>query len=427
MLTLESKQILNLIQREVVPAIGCTEPIAVALAVAKAKEVLGEIPSSIEVFLSANVLKNAMGVGIPGTGMIGLPIAIALGAIIGKPEYELEVLKDLSETTLNDAKRMVEKECISIQLKSDTPDKLYIEAICAAENANSKVVICGSHTNIAYVEYNGKVFKDTLGCNNDNATAGEELKLTFDKVYDFAMETPVEELRFILKAVELNKIAADESKKGTFGHSVSKVMESGMRKKIMGNSIMTRLISVTTAACDVRMAGAMIPVMSNSGSGNQGITATLPVAVFAEEMENPEENLIRALILSNLMVIFIKRKLGRLSGLCGVMVAGIGSGCGITYLMGGTREQVANSVKNMIGDLTGVICDGAKPSCALKVSTAVSTATIASLMAIDNKVISSSEGITDNDVDKTINNLTDIGSNGMLQTDEMVLKIMTTK
>ncbi len=423
----EKEKILALIKREVIPAIGCTEPIAVALAVAKAAEVLGEAPLSIEVFLSANVLKNAMGVGIPGTGMVGVSIAIALGAIIGKSEYGLEVLKDLNPKALRAANQMVANQCISVQLKDEAPDKLYIEAYCNAESSQSKVVICGSHNNIAYVECNGEVLKDTLVGGKEKPSGEAEPELTFDKVYDFAMDTPLDELRFILQSAKLNQTAALESKNGIYGHSISGVMDSARRKNIMGDSIMTRLISVTTSACDVRMAGAMIPVMSNSGSGNQGITATLPVAVFAEETGKSEEELIRALILSHLMVIYIKRKLGRLSGLCGVMVAGIGSGCGITYLMGGTREQVGNSVKNMIGNLTGVICDGAKPSCSLKVSSAVSTATISSLMAMDNKVLSSLEGITDNDVDKTIQNLTDIGSDGMLQTDKMVLDIMTSK
>lgn len=423
----ECSKIINLIKQEVVPAIGCTEPIAVALAVAKATEVLGATPSAVEVLLSANVLKNAMGVGIPGTGMVGVPIAIALGAIIGKSEYGLEVLKDLTPEALEVAKLMVAKQCISVRLKEETPDKLYIEAYCSAGSSQSKVIVCGSHNNIAYIESNGEVLKDTLVGGREKPLDGAEPELDFDKVYDFAMETPLDELRFILQSAKLNQTAASESKNGIYGHSISGVMESAMHKKIMGDSIMTRLISVTTSACDVRMAGAMIPVMSNSGSGNQGITATLPVVVFAEETGSSEEELIRALALSHLMVIYIKRKLGRLSGLCGVMVAGIGSGCGITYLMGGTREQVGNSIKNMIGNLTGVICDGAKPSCALKVSSAVSTATISSLMAMDNKVLTPLEGITDNDVDKTIQNLTDIGSDGMLQTDKMVLDIMTRK
>lgn len=423
----EIDTILALIKREVVPAIGCTEPVAVALAVAKAKEVLNEKVIRTELFLSRNILKNSMGVGIPGTGMIGLPITIALGVVVGKSEYGLEVLKDLNPEKLAEAKQIVEDKQYLVQLKENAPDKLYIEALCFGSNTYSKAIICGSHTHIVYVELNGEVLFDEMNNGKFRQLENKDVELNFDTIYDFATETSLDDLEFILRAAELNKLAANESLKGPFGHSVARVIQSKSYQNIMGNSVYNRLVAVTASACDVRMAGAMIPVMSNSGSGNQGITATLPVVVFAEEMNKPKDQLIRALALSHLMVIYIKRQLGRLSGLCGVTVAGIGASCGITFLMGGTREQVAYSVKNMIGNIAGVICDGAKPSCALKVSSAVSSATFSAMMAMDNKVVSSLEGITDEDVDKTIQNLTDIGSEGMVETDKMVLEIMTNK
>ncbi|GAO28614.1 L-cysteine desulfidase family protein [Geofilum rubicundum] len=419
--------ILALIKREVVPAIGCTEPVAVALAVTKAREVLGERVVKAEVFLSRNILKNSMGVGIPGTGMIGLPIAIALGIVVGKSDYGLEVLKDLNPEVLAQAKELVAAQISSVQLKEDVPDKLYIEVHCYGNQSHSKVIICGSHNHITYVEANGAVLLDEMSNGRFRKAETDEVELSFDTIYDFATETALTDLEFILEAAELNKSAAKESLKGPFGHSVARVLQSSSFQDIMGSSIYNRLVAVTASACDVRMAGAMVPVMSNSGSGNQGITATLPVVVFAEEMNKSREQLVRALALSNLMVIYIKRGLGRLSGLCGVTVAGIGASCGMTYLMGGSREQIAFSVKNMIGNMTGVICDGAKPSCALKVSSAVSAAIFSSMMAMDNKVVSALEGITDNDVDQTIRNLTDIGSEGMTQTDKMVLDIMVNK
>ncbi len=421
------EEIISLIKREVIPAIGCTEPAAVALAVAKAREVLAEVPVLTEVLLSANILKNSMGVGIPGTGMIGLPIAVALGLVVGKSEYGLEVLKDLDEKALEQAKKIAEGQSLRINLKEHSPDKLYIEVCCHSVNSVSKAIICGSHTNISYVERNGEVLMNTMTPEVRGIYREEYPELTFETVYEFSTQTPVEDLQFILKAAELNKTAANESKKGDFGHSVARVLDSEAHKNMMGDCLFTRIISTTASACDVRMAGAMIPVMSNSGSGNQGITATLPVVVFAEETGKTNEQLVRALTLSHLISIYIKHNLGRLSGLCGVIVAAIGAGCGITYLTGGSREQIAGSVKNMIGNITGVICDGAKPSCALKVSSAVSTAIISSLMAMDNKVVSSLEGIADDDVDRTIRNLTDIGSEGMARTDQMVLDIMTRK
>jgi len=420
-------KIIALIKHEVTPSIGCTEPVAVALAVAKAKEVLGVLPDIIEVILSTNILKNAMGVGIPGTGMVGLPIAIALGALIGKSEYGLEVLKDITPESLESGKKMITEKVITVYLKKDIAEKLYIEVKATCGNNKAKVIISRDHTRFSHIEKNGDIILHLNDENDSDLTKAETVNLSYAKVCDFALESPIEELRFILETATMNTAASNESLKGEYGHSVAQTVRHGSQQNIMGNTIFTRMLSVTAAACDARMAGALFPVMSNSGSGNQGIAATLPVSVFAEETGKSEEELIRALTLSHLMTIYIKQSLGRLSGLCGAVVAATGSACGITYLMGGSREQIAFSIKNMIGNITGMICDGAKPSCALKVSNGVSTATLSALMAIDNKVVTSIEGITDEDVDKTIHNLTKIGSEAMNETDRMVLEIMTTK
>lgn len=420
-------QIISLIHQEVIPAIGCTEPVAVALAAAKAAEVLGHRPEKIEVLLSANILKNAMGVGIPGTGMVGLPIAVALGTLIGKSAYELEVLRDITPEALEAGKAMIDNKIIHIALKENV-DKLYIEVICTAGEETSKVIICHEHTHIIYVEKNGVVLADLRKeISGDTVCHEEELKLSFSTVYEFAIEMPLDEIRFILETAELNKNAAQASIKGHYGHTVSKTISGEYGRKYMGDSAYTHMLTMTAAACDARMDGAMIPVMSNSGSGNQGIAATLPVLSFAEDINCTEEQLIRALTLSHLMVIYIKQSLGRLSALCGCVVAATGSSCGITYLMGGSKTQISFAIKNMIGNITGMICDGAKPSCALKVSSGVSTAMISALMAMENKVVTPVEGIIDEDVDKCISNLTAIGSRGMEETDKLVLDIMTGK
>ena len=421
-------QIIKLIHQEVIPAIGCTEPVAVALAAAKAAEVLGCRPEKTEVFLSANILKNAMGVGIPGTGMVGLPIAIALGTLIGKSAYGLEVLRDLTPEALTGGKQMIEDKCIHIALKENV-DKLYIEVLCSAGDETSRGIICHEHTNIVYVEKNGSVLTDLRkeGVTCDASAEDDELKLSFSIVYEFAMEMPLDEIRFILETADLNRKAAEASLKGNFGHTVSKTVSGAYGRKYMGDSAYTHMLAMTAAACDARMDGAMIPVMSNSGSGNQGIAATLPVLSFAEDIECSEEQLIRALMLSHLMVIYIKQSLGRLSALCGCVVAATGASCGITYLMGGNKVQISYAIKNMIGNITGMICDGAKPSCAMKVSSGVSTAMLSALMAMENKVVTPVEGIIDEDVDKSIINLTSIGSKGMEATDKLVLDIMTGK
>lgn len=419
----EREEIVKLIRQEVIPAIGCTEPMAVALAVAKAVEILGVVPQKIDVLLSANMLKNAMGVGIPGTGMAGLPIAIAMGALVGKSEYGLEVLRDITPDALEEGKRMIDKKIINVHLKENISEKLYIEVLVSAENNAAKAIISHEHTRFVHLEKDGQILLAEKFETEGDLTPESELQLSFDKVCAFALETPVDELHFILKTAEMNKAAAIESMKGDYGHGVSHTLANGM----MGNNVFTRMLSVTAAACDARMAGAMFPVMSNSGSGNQGIAATLPVSVYAEETGKSEEELVRALTLSHLMTIYIKQSLGRLSGLCGAVVAATGSACGITYLMGGSHEQIGYAVKNMIGNITGMICDGAKPSCALKVSNGVSTATLSAMMAMENKVVSAVEGITDENVDKTIQNLTKIGRDGMCETDRLILEIMTNK
>ena len=413
-------EILQLIRQNVVPAIGCTEPMAVSLCTAKAAEKLGCRPEHIDVWLSGNVLKNAMGVGIPGTGMIGLPIAIALGALIGKSEYQLEVLRDLTPQDVEEGKRFIAENRINIQLKPLCPDNLYIEVLCKGDGKTASAIIEGSHTH--FVEHASDCRKE-----KETAMPEEERQLNLRLVYDFATTSPLDEIRFLLKTRDLNMQAAEDAKKGNYGHCLGKTIDRPLAHGIFGNSIFSHIISKTASACDARMGGAMIPVMSNSGSGNQGICATNPVVVYAIENENTEEELIRALTLSHLTAIYIKQSLGTLSALCGCVVASIGSSCGITYLMGGDYERICRSVKNMIANLTGMICDGAKPSCSLKICSGVSTALLSALLSMEGRWVTAAEGIVDEDVDRSIHNLTSIGADAMRMTDEMVLNIMTSK
>lgn len=428
----ERERIIALINREVVPAIGCTEPMAVSLCVAKATETLGSVPTRIDLLLSANILKNAMGVGIPGTGMIGLPIAVALGALVGKSEYGLEVLRDSDDAAVAEGKKYLEGDHISIGLKQDIAEKLYIEVICTGEDGSSSMaVIAREHTHFTFVSRTSAegqctvLLDEPLSDSKSDEKKEEELNLRL--VYDFATTSPIEELEFINEARRLNENVAKEALKGNYGHSLGKTLQRPLGIGIMGNTIFSHIISATSSACDARMAGAKIPVMSNSGSGNQGIAATMPVVVFAQENHNTEEELTRALILSHLTAIYIKQSLGRLSALCGCVVASTGSSCGITYLMGGNYDQVAYSVKNMIANLAGMVCDGAKPSCALKVSSGVSTAVLSAMLAIQNRYVTNVEGLIEDDVDRCIHNLTRVGGAGMDETDRMVLDIMTHK
>ena len=422
----DREAIIALIKREVVPAIGCTEPVAVSLCVARATELLGAKPDSVSVRLSANILKNAMGVGIPGTGMIGLPIAIALGVLVGRSEYGLEVLKDADEKAVEAGRRFIEEKRISVQLKEGITEKLYIEVTVTASGHYAEAIISGGHTTFVYMRRDDEVLLDERKPSSEQANV-QDVELTLQRVYDFATTSPIEELQFILESRRLNKAAAESAFAADYGHSLGKTLRGEKEIKIMGDSIFSRILSYTSSACDARMGGAMVPVMSNSGSGNQGITATLPVVVYGEECGASEEQIIRALTLSHLTVIYIKQSLGRLSALCGCVVAASGSSCGITYLMGGGYEEVAMAVKNMIANLTGMICDGAKPSCALKLASGVSTAVLSAMMAMEHRCVSKLEGIIDEDVDTSIRNLTSIGRDGMDETDKLILNIMTEK
>lgn len=425
--TSEKKAILELMHRQVVPAIGCTEPIAVALCVAKAAEMLGKVPEQINVRLSANIFKNAMGVGIPGTGMIGLPIAIALGAIAGKPELQLEVLRDCKRDDVEKGKEYIGEGRINITLEHDDPDKLYINVVCRADGKETEARIKSAHTHFVYLRNGDDVVLNVEACAEQTEKEAEDIKLTLGKVYEFASTVELDDIRFILEAKKLNEAAAEAGMTENYGHELGKTLCSPLGHGIMGESIFSRILAATSSACDARMAGAMIPVMSNSGSGNQGICTTMPVVVFAKENHNTEEELIRALVMSNLTAIYIKQNLGALSALCGCVVASTGSSCGITYLMGGSYEQISFAVKNMIANLTGMICDGAKPSCALKLTTGVSTAVLSAMLAMQHRYVTSVEGIIDDDVDQSIRNLTAIGSKGMNDTDRFVLDIMTHK
>lgn len=421
--------IIRLINREVVPAVGCTEPAAVSLCVAKATELLGCIPDQINLRLSSNILKNAMGVGIPGTGMIGLPIAVALGALIGKSEYGLEVLRDVNPEAVEEGKKYIAEHPISIKLFEDAPSNLHIDVEVVHDTDRVRATISREHTNFIYLERNRSVIfneepkNDGTGIQTDTT---EDVELDLHTVYEFATKTPLEEIDFILKARDMNLAIAQLALREEYGHSLGMTVRDKGRA-LFGDTPLAHIVSYTSAACDARMGGAPVPVMSNSGSGNQGICATMPVVAYAEDIHADQEHLIRALILSHLTSIYIKQSLGRLSALCGCVVASTGASSALVYLMDGNYEQVSAAVKNMVANLTGMICDGAKPSCAMKISSGVSTAMMSAMLAMNGKCVTSAEGIIDDDVDRTVRNLTSIGRDAMRATDLYVLDIMTCK
>ena len=429
-------ELLHLLRSEVIPAIGCTEPIAVALCVARAKELLGVEPDEITVYLSKNVYKNALAVGIPNTGMTGLPIAIALGATVGKSEYMLEVLRDATPEAVAYAKEYMLRVPAQIHINYEAPSILYIHAEVRKGDKTAQATIMDGHTN--FVEETspksspkGKDFSTAQ--NTLPLREGTGIGLNLRRVYDFAMEVDIHDITFLTDGAEMNTAAAETSFADQYGHGLGRLLRANTltatpeMEKLFGNTLFTKIISYTCGACDARMSGAMVQVMSNSGSGNQGISCSIPVYLYAKENNCNEEQTLRALALSNLTVIYIKQSLGRLSALCGCVVAATGSAAGITYLMGGNYEEITYAIKNMIANISGMICDGAKPGCALKVTSGVATAIFSAYLAMQHSFADSTEGIVEDDIDRTIRNLTRIGHDGMKVTDDLILDIMTHK
>ena len=459
--------ITDLLHQEVVPAIGCTEPIAVALCVAKAKEELGQEPEDIVVRLSKNIYKNAMAVGIPNTGMTGLPIAIALGATAGHSAYMLEVLRDADEAAVTYAKGYLERTPIRIEVAEDAPDILYIHTLVRAGEAQAEATIQGTHTHFVKrpscdcqtadaerpltlkdrasrqvgtsLHCQTEIVSDTESVGQQSAQS-ETLLPSLRAVWEYAMTVDLEEVAWLQEGAEMNIRAAETSFRGNYGHGLGRLLHSSTQAPlsnsklsncqigdVFGDTLFTKILSYTCGACDARMSGAMVQVMSNSGSGNQGISCSVPVYLYAKERGCSREQTIRALTLSNLTVVYIKQSLGRLSALCGCVVAATGSAVGITYLMGGGYEEITYAIKNMIANISGMICDGAKPGCALKVTSGVGTAILSASLAMQHSYADASEGIVEEDIDRTIHNLTRIGHDGMTQTDDLILDIMTHK
>lgn len=440
-MTAREAEIIELIRKEVKPALGCTEPIAVALAVAKAMEIIEERccpPDTwrmdggyrLNIEVSGNILKNGMGVGIPGTGMVGLHIASALGAVCGKSCYGLEVLHDLDPEAIARAKEMVEAKSVTVGL-ADTTHKLYVKASVSTDGGHcASAVIEDDHDRIVETSYDESVLTSshasaTEECGDQKTTL--DYHLTVREIFDFASTVSYKDIEFILESRKLNLALALEGLKGNYGLKVGYSISLSENKEVFGGDFLSYAMSMTAAASDARMAGCTLAAMSNSGSGNQGITVTMPVIAYSLRYGTTDEQLARALVLSHLVAIHIKGYLGKLSALCGCVIASTGSSCGLVYLRGGDYDQVCSAIKNMIGNITGMVCDGAKVGCAMKVASGVSSALQSAVLAREGICISEHDGIIEKDIEKTIQNLGRIGSVGMQNTDNMILDIMVCK
>lgn len=424
---------ISLLRREVVPALGCTEPIAVTLAVANAREALGAPVAQVSAMMSANIYKNGMGVGIPGTGKTGLPLAAALGVVTGDPRRGLELLENVTPEDVERAQELIASGGVEVGIAHDV-EKLYVQAtVHSGSGATAQCTIRHEHSHVSEITKNGVVvYSDTPKADGDEKTAptAETVSardITVKGIYDFATTAPLEEIDFILETARMNSAIAREGLSREYGLQVGKKMREQVEKGLLADDLLVRAMTVTAAASDARMAGCTIPVMSNSGSGNQGITATLPVVVTAERVNASEEQLARALTIAHLVAIHIKGYLGRLSALCGCVVASSGAGCGVAYLLGGGYKEICATIKNMVGNVTGMVCDGAKVGCALKVSSGVCSAMQSAFLAKEDICISSNDGIIDDDIERTIQNLGRVGCDGMVQTDDLLLDIMISK
>ena len=417
------EQILQTLRRELAPAVGCTEPVAVAYAAAKARAVLGRKPEHAQVNVSRNILKNAMGVGIPGTDLVGLEMAAALGIIGGNDEAILEVLKDVSGEDIREAE-VFAREGIAVALK-DTPKKLYIEVILEARGDSSAVVIEDSHTNITRIVHGNVIVYEQGGCEelSQGEAAGEELSV--ERICSFIESVPAEKLHFLEECIRMNRSVALEGLQGDYGLRVGRSLLESMKGRKPDEDVPVYAAAMAAAAADARMSGCTMPVMTVCGSGNQGITATLPVIAAAEAYGLEEEMLYRSLALGCLITIHVKRYIGKLSALCGCgMGSSIGVCCALVYMQGGGPEQIRSAIRNMIADVSGIICDGAKAGCALKIATVVAGAFQCAMLALRDYSAGDLDGIVTEDVESAIRNLGELGNRGMADTDRVILDMM---
>jgi len=428
---MNKEKIIEILNSEILPATGCTEPGALAYAAAVAAAYLGgEAPESITVLASRNVFKNAMGAGIPGTGLTGMEYAAALGAFGGDPKRELQVLKDISPEALRRAKSFVEDKKVRVGI-ADTLEKVYIDITLKGKTSASQAVISGTHTNIILIKQNGRTVKCSESSEAGTDLSFETIKsiLSVSSCYEFAeaLDTENDPIDVIRSCIAANRAISEEGLKNDYGLRIGKTLREEMDEGLIGDSLVTYATLMTAAGADARMSGASFTVFSNSGSGNQGIAVTMPVVAVAERIGASEDRTLRAVALSNLITIYIKSKFGRLSAYCGATVAGMGAACGAAYLLGGGLEAIEAAIRNMIGDVTGMLCDGAKADCALKISTCTNAALHSALMAVRGISVQKTDGIVSESVEESIENFAALGNRGSACIDPLVLEMMLNK
>lgn len=418
----------TILESELVPALGCTEPIALAYAAAKAKEVLGKMPDHITMRCSGNIIKNVKGVKVPNSGgMKGVEAAAVLGITGGDPSQALEVLEHVTDREIDEAEKLLKAGFCDCVLKDDVAN-LYIEAyaVCKkTEKSEALVVIEDEHTNITHIEKDGQVLfhkEKKEYCQEREKTPDKSL-LNLEDIITFANEVQITDVEKVLgRQIKYNTRIAEEGLRNPWGAQVGRVV-----LEEFGEDVKWRAVAKVSAGSDARMSGCALPVIINSGSGNQGMTCSLPVIEFGKELKKSKEEIYRALCVSNLVALNQKKYIGSLSAYCGAVCAAAGAGAGITYLCGGTLEQIENTVVNTIADAGGIVCDGAKPSCAAKISTALQAAILSHKMAMRGLTFARGEGLVMDCPEDTIKAVGYVGRAGMKQTDVEILNLMIGK
>ena len=413
------------LKKEVAPALGCTEPVAIAFTTAFAAQYLNNPCDKISGFISANLYKNAMGVTIPGTTVSGVNLAAAIGAFGGHPEKGLQTLEGITQHHVELAQGLISQNNVNIDVR-ETPDFIHLDLTVSAAEQTCRVVVKGSHTNVVEIYLNGE--QQALPQPENAAEKHSELStFSLQEAFDFITTAPFEDIAFILEAGRLNSALSQEGKNKKYGLNINGTFSDAVNKGLMSNDLMSKVIINTVAASDARMGGAPVIAMSNFGSGNQGITATMPVVTVANHLNADEETLARALALSHLTAISIHSRYTRLSALCAASTAAMGSAAGMAWLFTRNLHTINSAVINMVSDVTGMICDGASNSCAMKVSSVVSSAFKSVLMAMQDSCASANDGIVCNDVEQTINNLCRLVIKPMTHTDREIISIMVAK
>lgn len=413
-------QYVSILQKELIPALGCTEPIAIAYASAVARKTLGCVPQKIIAACSGNIIKNVKSVTVPNSGGLkGIEAAAIIGAVGGNPEKELEVLTEVTEENIKMAKELLKSDFCSVEVLNGVAN-LHIIITAISDNDKAVVEIIDTHTNIVRIEKNDEIIFKANTQSKDDAEAIDWSRLNIESIIKFANVVKIEDVETVLsRQIEYNTSISNEGLKHQYGANIGKTLLNEY-----GSSIRIRAKAKAAAGSDARMSGCVLPVVINSGSGNQGMTVSLPVIEYAKELEVSKEKLYRALVVSNLIAIYLKSGIGRLSAYCGAVSAACGSGAAITYLYGGDYERISKTIVNTLANVSGIVCDGAKPSCAAKIASSLDAAIMAHYLSMQDESFISGEGLVKDDVEKTIESIGRLARDGMKETDVEVLKIM---